>query len=59
LITHDQNIAEHAKRILILRDGKIYEEARAGAVRDAQGELDFLPADSAPVETAAMKGGAR
>jgi putative ABC transport system ATP-binding protein len=59
LITHDQNIAEHAKRILILRDGKIYEEARTGSVRDAQAELDSLPAASAPVETPAAKGGAQ
>jgi putative ABC transport system ATP-binding protein len=59
LITHDQNIAEHAKRILILRDGKIYEDSRTDSVRNAQVELDSLPADSAPVETAAMKGGAR
>ena len=27
LITHDQNIAEHAHRILTLRDGKIFEDA--------------------------------
>jgi ABC-type lipoprotein export system ATPase subunit len=59
LITHDQNIAEHAKRILILRDGKIFEEARSGSVRDAQAELDSLPAASAPVETPAAKGGAQ
>jgi putative ABC transport system ATP-binding protein len=55
LITHDQNIAEHAKRILILRDGKICEEARAGSVRDAQTELDSMPA----IETAVMNGGAK
>jgi putative ABC transport system ATP-binding protein len=53
LITHDQNIAEHAKRILILRDGKIFEDSHPGSFRDAQTELDSLPA----VENAAMNGG--
>ena len=29
LITHDQNIAEHADRILVLRDGRIFEDRTA------------------------------
>ena len=59
LITHDQNIAEHAQRILTLRDGKIFEDARSELVRDAQAELDSLPAVSAPDEPAMTHGGAK
>jgi ABC-type lipoprotein export system ATPase subunit len=57
LITHDQNIAEHAKRILTLRDGKIFEEANSKSIRDAQMELDSLPAVSTSDEAAIMQGG--
>ena len=59
LITHDQNIAEHAKRILTLRDGKIFEEANSKSIRDAQMELDSLPAVSTSDEAAIMQGGAQ
>jgi ABC-type lipoprotein export system ATPase subunit len=44
LITHDQNIAEHAQRILTLRDGRIFEDSKPEIIRDAQTELDLLPA---------------
>jgi putative ABC transport system ATP-binding protein len=59
LITHDRNIAEHAKRILTLRDGNIFEEAHPQSIRDAQTELDSLPAVSSSAETAVMQGGAK
>jgi putative ABC transport system ATP-binding protein len=59
LITHDQNIAEHAKRILTLRDGNIFEETHPKSVRDAQAELDSLPAISTSEEAAGMQGGAK
>jgi putative ABC transport system ATP-binding protein len=59
LITHDQNIAEHAKRILILKDGNIFEEAHPQFIRDAQTELDSLPAESTSDRTAVMQGGAK
>jgi putative ABC transport system ATP-binding protein len=59
LITHDQNIAEHAKRILTLKDGRIHEDSHPGPVRDAQTELDSLPDVSASFNTAAMNGGAK
>jgi putative ABC transport system ATP-binding protein len=42
LITHDLNIAEHAHRILTLREGQISEDARPELIRDAQAELDSL-----------------
>jgi putative ABC transport system ATP-binding protein len=59
LITHDQNIAEHAHRILTLRDGKIFEDAGSGFTRDAQAELESLPAVPATDEPATMMGGVR
>jgi len=59
LITHDQNIAEHAKRILTLKDGKIFEEAHPKSIRDAQVELDSLPAVSTSGEPAIVQGGAQ
>ncbi|MBM3789628.1 MAG: ABC transporter ATP-binding protein [Acidobacteria bacterium] len=43
LITHDQNIAEHARRILTLSDGRIVEESRPSSVREAARELETLP----------------
>jgi ABC-type lipoprotein export system ATPase subunit len=59
LITHDQKIAEHGQRILTLREGKIFESTRPDSVRDAQAELDSLPAVSASEETAIMHGDAK
>ncbi|MFH1573049.1 MAG: ABC transporter ATP-binding protein [Acidobacteriota bacterium] len=49
LITHAQNIAEHARRILTLSDGRIVGESRPESVRDAAGELEALP-DAAGAE---------
>ena len=51
LITHDQNIAEHARRILTLSDGRIVEESLPEPVRDAASELKALP------EAAGAEGG--
>jgi putative ABC transport system ATP-binding protein len=56
LITHDRDIAEHANRILILRDGRIFDEASSHTVRDAQTELDALPAVAAPDEPSVKRG---
>ena len=39
LITHDQNIAEHADRILVLRDGRIFEDSKLESPLDAEQEL--------------------
>jgi putative ABC transport system ATP-binding protein len=58
LITHDQTIAEHAQRVLTLRDGRIAEDKTTEFVRDAQKELDSLPA-AVPNEPAMLQGGAR
>ena len=56
LITHDRNIAEHAKRILGLHDGKIFEDGVPELILDAQAELDVLPAGAE--ETAKTQRGA-
>jgi putative ABC transport system ATP-binding protein len=58
LITHDRNIAEHAQRILSLRDGRIFEEAKPVSIRDAQVELDALSVDAVSEEPARVQGGA-
>jgi putative ABC transport system ATP-binding protein len=58
LITHDRNIAEHAHRILTLRDGKVFEDASPESVRDAQAELDALEAVTVSDEAATMQRGA-
>ena len=44
LITHDQNIAEHAQRILTLSDGRIVGESRPESAREAAREIEALPA---------------
>jgi len=59
LITHDQNIAEHTRRILTLRDGRIVEDSRLRSALDAQVELEALPAAPTAEESATAKGGVR
>jgi putative ABC transport system ATP-binding protein len=43
LITHDQHIAEHADRVLELRDGRIYDDLTARPHLNAEQELLALP----------------
>ncbi len=50
LITHDQAIAEHTRRILLLRDGRIAEDAPVRQVRDASREIETLPASALTAE---------
>jgi ABC-type lipoprotein export system ATPase subunit len=45
LITHDQNMAEHANRILTLRDGAISDQTDIGVSLDAGKELAELLAE--------------
>jgi putative ABC transport system ATP-binding protein len=59
LITHDQNVADHAQRILTLKDGRIFEDAHTEFIRDAQAEIDSLPAVSASDELTRTQGGAQ
>ena len=44
MITHDEEVAEHARRILLLRDGQIVEERVVPEPRNAETELSVLPA---------------
>ena len=39
VITHDANVAEHAERIMVLRDGQIAEDRPVSQPRDAEAEL--------------------
>jgi ABC-type lipoprotein export system ATPase subunit len=57
LITHDQALAEHARRILVLRDGRVAEETVVENVRDAVREIEALPAAaSTPGEATQSRG---
>jgi putative ABC transport system ATP-binding protein len=38
LVTHDQQVAEHADRIIVLRDGAVAEDRRVAEPRDAEQE---------------------
>ncbi|MEW5945800.1 MAG: ABC transporter ATP-binding protein [bacterium] len=42
LVSHDQAVAEHADRIVILKDGRIAEDSRVKQPRDADAELASL-----------------
>jgi len=46
VVTHDQDIAEHANRILIMRDGRVAEDRPVPKPRDAGHELEQLPPDA-------------
>lgn len=43
MVTHDRFIAEHAQRIVYLRDGKIIQDEQVGEPRVAWHELERLP----------------
>jgi len=42
LVTHDEAVAEHADRIIVLKDGRIAEDRRVAQPRDAEAELRDL-----------------
>jgi putative ABC transport system ATP-binding protein len=44
VVTHDEEVAEHADRILVLRDGRIVADRRVSAPRDAEAERATLGA---------------
>lgn len=46
MITHDQEVAEHAQRVLSLRDGRIVEDRAVSKPRDAEAALRALSADT-------------
>jgi len=43
LVTHEQDIAEHAKRIVRFRDGKVVSDEPVANPRDALREMEALP----------------
>lgn len=43
LVTHERDIAEHAKRIVRFRDGKIVSDEPVGNPREAVSELEKIP----------------
>ena len=43
LVTHDEAIARHAQRILVLRDGTVAEDHPVAQPSDAQAELGAMP----------------
>ena len=45
LVTHDQAVAEHAQRIIVLKDGRITEDRVVRKPRDPDVELDTLGAE--------------
>jgi putative ABC transport system ATP-binding protein len=42
-VTHEREIAEHAKRIVRFRDGKVIADEPVANPRDALRELETLP----------------
>ena len=42
VVTHDESVAEHANRIIVLRDGQVAEDQTVPAPRDAEEELKSL-----------------
>ncbi|HYE15307.1 MAG TPA: ABC transporter ATP-binding protein, partial [Pyrinomonadaceae bacterium] len=43
LVTHEQDIAEHADRVVVFKDGRVRKDYRVDAPRDAARELAGLP----------------
>jgi len=43
LVTHDAAVAEHAGRVLVMRDGRIVEDRKVTQPRDAEAELRAIP----------------
>ena len=46
LVTHEQDIAEYTKRVVVFRDGKIRRDYNIDESRDAAEELRLLPPPS-------------
>jgi len=46
VVTHDQAVAEHAQRMIVLKDGAVAEDRRVAEPRDAEAELAALPKDA-------------
>ncbi len=46
LVTHEPDIAQYSGRILTFRDGRLLQDERVGAPRDAAGTLSSLPEEA-------------
>ena len=44
LVTHDQQVAEHADRVIVLKDGAVAEDRRVPEPRDAEQEKNLSSA---------------
>jgi putative ABC transport system ATP-binding protein len=42
MITHDHGVAEHARRLIVLKDGRVVEDRPVGQPRDADRELRVM-----------------
>lgn len=49
-VTHEQDIAQYADRVIVFRDGKLIRDTQIAAPRDAVEELRRLPPAAADVE---------
>jgi len=54
LVTHEQDIALHAKRIIVMRDGVLIHDESVPAPKDARQEAARLAAEAARTQGAAM-----
>ncbi len=43
LVTHEEDIARHARRVIVLRDGRVRRDAPVSATLDAREELEHAP----------------
>jgi ABC-type lipoprotein export system ATPase subunit len=48
LVTHDMVLAEHAQRVIVLKDGTVAEDRVVAQPRDAEAELASLPKEAGP-----------
>jgi len=48
LVTHNAQVAEHAQRVLVLKDGIVAEDRAVAPSRDAEAELAALPKEAGP-----------
>jgi len=48
IVTHDAAVAEHAQRVIVLKEGTVAEDRTIAQPRDAEAELAALPKEAAP-----------